>query len=90
MYYLPIFDEVLNNGLEKKITVWESRLKTFIEFRKHRKHAELVQLSKTQAGDVHEQCSKDYSNEKMIASHLNKVEQGMSKSKDVLMRQILL
>lgn len=54
MYYLPICDEVPNNGVEKKITVWESSLKTFIEFRKHRKNAELVQLSKTQAVDVHE------------------------------------
>lgn len=54
MYYLPICDEVLNNGVEKKITVWESSWKTFIEFRKHRKNAELVQLSKTQAVDVHE------------------------------------
>lgn len=54
MVYLPICDEVLNNGVEKKITVWESSLKTFIEFRKHRKNAELVQLSKTQAVNVHE------------------------------------
>lgn len=84
MYYLPICDEVVYNGVEKKITVWESSLKTFIEFRKHRKNAELVQLSKTQAGDVLEQCCK------MIASHLNKVEQDMSKSKDVLMWQVLL
>lgn len=81
---------MLDDVLEKEMTVRESSLKTFIELSKNRKNAENVQLSKTPAGGVHEQCCNDYNNEKTIASHLNKVEQGVSKSKVVLMKQLLL
>ena len=76
-----ICDEVLDNDVEKVTTVREKGLKMFIESSKKRKDGEHVQLSKKSAVEVHERCRKNYSNERMIAAHLKKVEQGRDQVK---------
>lgn len=69
-----ICDEVLDNDVEKVTTVREKGLKTFIESSKMRKDGEHAHLSKKSAVEVHERCRRNYSNEKIIAAHLKKVE----------------
>ena len=80
-----ISDEVLDNDVEKVTTVREKGLKTFIESMK-RKDGEHVQLSKNSTLEVYRRYRKNYSNERMIAVHLKKMEQGRSKSKDILLQ----
>ena len=74
-----ICDELLDNDEVMVTTGREKGLKTFIESSKKRK--EHVQLSKKSALEIHERCRKNYSNERMIATHLKKVEQGREQVK---------
>ena len=77
---------VENDDVEKMRTVREKSLKTFIESSMKRTDGEHVQLSKNSTLEVYRRYRKNYSNERMIAVHLKKMEQGRSKSKDILLQ----
>jgi hypothetical protein len=70
-----ICDNEFYNDVENVTTVREKGLKTLIESSKKKKDGKHVKLSKISTVKVHERCSKNYNSERMIASHLKRMNQ---------------